>query len=83
MQAAFFLLRVSFTIVRATHFMRTTPVAQWKSQSQKFDESIRSAAESILGAPFPTNVTASLLRRIADHADIADHVNEERLAVTP
>ena len=52
LQSAFFLLRVSFTIVRATHFMRTTPLAQWREQAVKFDDTIRAAAESILGAPF-------------------------------
>ena len=56
-QSAFFLLRVSFTIVRAVHFMRTTPLAKWRVQAEKFDSSIRSAAESILGL---TNVTVKL-----------------------
>ena len=28
-QAATYLLRVSFSIVRAVHFMRTTPLVQW------------------------------------------------------
>jgi len=31
-QAAMYLLRVSFSIVRATHHMRTTPLEQWKEQ---------------------------------------------------
>ena len=31
-QAATYLLRVSFSIVRAVHFMRTTPLDQWKLQ---------------------------------------------------
>ena len=30
-QAATYLLRVSFSIVRAVHFMRTTPLEQWNS----------------------------------------------------
>ena len=32
-QSATYLLRVSFSIVRAVHFMRTTPLAQWKEQA--------------------------------------------------
>ena len=31
-QAATYLLRVSFSIVRAVRFMRTTPLVQWKSK---------------------------------------------------
>jgi hypothetical protein len=37
-QSAFFLLRTSFNIVRATHFMRTTPLAKWKLQAEQFDK---------------------------------------------
>ena len=48
-QSAFFLLRVSFSIVRATHFMRTTPLSHWTNESTEFDLEIRSAAETILG----------------------------------
>ena len=33
-QSAFFLLRTSFSIVRATHFMRTTPRAKWRKQAK-------------------------------------------------
>ena len=29
-QAATYLLRVSYSIVRAVHFMRTTPLGQWR-----------------------------------------------------
>ena len=52
-QAAFFLLRTSFNIVRATHFMRTTPLAQWKVEAEKFDQQIWDAAQGILGLQFP------------------------------
>jgi len=45
MQSAFFLLRTSFSIVRATHFMRTTPLAQWEKQAKKFDQQIWDAAQ--------------------------------------
>ena len=31
-QSAMFLLRVSYSIVRAVHFMRTTPLHQWRRQ---------------------------------------------------
>jgi len=76
-QAAFFLLRVSYTIVRATHFMRTTPLVKWQKQAVKFDETVRAAAENILGAPFTDQCYRlachlSLgLRRTVDHAAIA------------
>ena len=39
-QAATYLLRVSFSIVRAVHFMRTTPLSQWQQQAVKFDSMI-------------------------------------------
>ena len=50
-QAALYLLRVSFSIVRAVHFMRTTPLRQWESESLVFDMKVRDAAEKIIGAP--------------------------------
>ena len=39
-QAALFLLRLSFGIVRATHFMRTTPLSLWSKQAEQFDRKI-------------------------------------------
>ena len=61
--------------------MRTTPFAHWKSAGEKFDETIRGVAESILGFPFTSEaytqacLTPSLgglgLRRTVDHADAA------------
>ena len=36
-QAAIFLLRLSFGICRATHFMRTTPLSGWSKHAAKFD----------------------------------------------
>ena len=42
-QSAFYLLRVSFSIVRAVHFMRTTPLEHWKDQATKFDLTLRRA----------------------------------------
>ena len=52
MQSAFFLLRTSFSIVRATHFMRTTPLGKWRKQAKRFDKEIWDAAQSILGLVF-------------------------------
>ena len=48
-QAALYLLRVSFSAVRATHFMRTTPLSSWEEQAFAFDLNVRGAAEKILG----------------------------------
>ena len=80
-QAATYLLRVSFSIVRAVHFMRTTPLNQWQQQAVKFDSMIRKAIESILGYPMddPTFAQACLtprlgglgLRKVIEHANFA------------
>ena len=77
-QAALFLLRTSYGIVRATHFMRTTPLAHWKQQAERFDKEVRKLAEDILGSPLDDRawaqacLTPSLgglgLRRVVDHA---------------
>src|ERR1043165_6218847 len=77
-QSAFYLLRVSFSIVRAVHFMRTTPLEQWKDQATRFDLTLRRAAEQILGFPMSdsTYTQAALtptlgglgLRRCIEHA---------------
>jgi len=50
-QSASFLLRVSFSSVRATHFMRTTPLSHWHSVASSFDSSVRRTFESIVGFP--------------------------------
>ena len=50
-QAAAFLLRVSFSSVRATHFMRTTPLSHWRAVATNFDSQIRRAFELIVGFP--------------------------------
>jgi len=81
-QSAFYLLLVSFSIVRATHFMRTTPLDDWVEESADFDLKIRTAAETILGFVFEDEssypqacLTPSLggfgLRRTAVHAGTA------------
>ena len=81
MQSAFFLLRTSFNIVRANHFMRTTPLAKWRRQAEKFDSEIWDAAQSILGLTMSEQswkqacLTPRLgglgLRKVVDHAEIA------------
>src|SRR3982751_1408328 len=80
-QAATYLLRVSFSVVRAVHFMRTTPVDQWQKQAKSFDTMIRSAIENILGFPMGDNAFAQAcitpklgglgLRKAVEHADVA------------
>ena len=80
-QAATYLLRISYSIVRAVHFMRTTPLKQWKEQGDKFDGMMRNAAERILGFPMSNDafkqaaLTPKLgglgLRKTAEHADFA------------
>ena len=80
-QSAFFLLRTSFSIVRATHFMRTTPLKKWKQEAVKFDKQIWDAAQSILGLQIPEQIWKQVcltprlgglgLRRVVDHAEIA------------
>ena len=84
-QAASYLLRVSFSIVRAVHFMRTTPLTQWAEQAAKFDKMIRKAIEQILGFPMSDPVFAQAcltprlgglgLRKVTDHANLAFHAS--------
>jgi len=84
-QAAAYLLRVSFSIVRAVHFMRTTPLAQWREQASKFDGMIRNAIEKILGFPMDDTTFAQAcltprlgglgLRKVVEHADLAYHAS--------
>src|SRR6478609_5165999 len=50
-QAATYLLRVSYSIVRAVHFMRTVPLSKWIEQATTFDSMVRKAIEDILGCP--------------------------------
>ena len=84
-QAASYLLRVSFSIVRAVHFMRTTPLTQWLEQAAKFDKMIRKAIEQILGFPMSDPVFAQAcltprlgglgLRKVTEHANLAFHAS--------
>ena len=80
-QTASYLLSVSYSIVRAVHFMRTTPLDFWREQSSKFDSMVRRACERILGFPMndTTYAQATLtpklgglgLRRSVEHANLA------------
>src|SRR6185312_16442225 len=68
-------------IVRAVHFMRTTPFQQWEKQGEKFDGMVRGAAEKILGCSMSERVFAQAaltpklggigLRKSVEHADFA------------
>ena len=78
-QAAMYLLRLSYGIVRANHFMRTTPLSQWEAIAVKFDLCVREAVGQILGTTFPgdsyeqacmsTKIGGLGIRRVADHAN--------------
>jgi hypothetical protein len=80
-QSALFLLRTSFSIVRATHFMRTTPFRKWAKVAEQFDKQIWDATQNIMALQIPEQawkqacLTPRLgglgLRRIVDHAEIA------------
>jgi hypothetical protein len=80
-QSALFILRSSYGITRATHFMRTTPLSQWREEAVQFDHKIRTTAENILGFPFTerayrqvstsSSVGGLNLRQLAEHADVA------------
>ena len=52
-QAAMYLLRLSYGIVRANHFMRTTPLLQWEQVAADFDTCVRDTVSEILGSTFP------------------------------
>src|SRR3954454_19862915 len=77
-QAAMYLLRLSYGIVRANHFMRTTPLPQWEQVASKFDACVRETVAQILGTTFPgdsyaqacvsTKIGGLGVRRTVDHA---------------
>ena len=77
-QAAIFLLRLSFGIVRATFFMRTTPQSLWVKQAEQFDKKICHTVFHCLGlkptpeaydqASVSTTIGGLGVRRIVDHA---------------
>src|SRR3954466_11642515 len=80
-QAALFLLRLSFGIVRATHFMRTTPLSLWSKQAEQFDRKICHTNFQCLGlkpveeaydqVSVSTKIGGLGIRRIVDHAKSA------------
>jgi len=80
-QSAMYLLRLSFGIVRANHFMRTTPLHQWEEHAKKFDATIRGATELIIKHNLPsaaydqacvsTRFGGLGIRKVVDHAPIA------------
>jgi len=80
-QVAMYLLRLSYSIVRANHFMRTTPLSQWQDQATVFDKLIRDSTELILGLRLPeaaydqacvsTRSGGFGIRRARDHAPLA------------
>jgi len=75
-QAALYLLRLSFGICRATHFMRTTPLSLWSEQAAKFDSVVGHTVFQCLGLkPVPeaydqasvsTKIGGLGIRRIVD-----------------
>ena len=77
-QAAMYLLRLSYGIVRANHFMRTTPLPQWDEVAAKFDACVREAVVKIIGTTFPddsyvqacvsTKIGGLGIRRVVEHA---------------
>ena len=91
-QAATYLLRVSYSIVRAVHFMRTTPLHRWQKQAVSFDAMMRSEIERILGFPMSdlTFAQACLtpklgglgLRKTVEHADLAFHASWHESQIT-
>jgi len=77
-QAAIFLLRLSFGIVRANHFMRTTPLSLWAKQAEEFDSKVchtvfqclglKPTAEAYEQVSVSTTIGGLGVRRIVDHA---------------
>lgn len=80
-QAAMYLLRLSYGIGLANHYMRTTPFSQWEAVAAKFALCIRDAVAQLLGTTFPREFYAQAcistqfgglgIPRVADHADVA------------
>jgi len=68
-QAAAYLLRVSFSIVRAC--MPCAQLAQWCEQASKFDSMIHNAIEKILGSRDDTTFAHAGLRKVVEQAELA------------
>jgi hypothetical protein len=80
-QIAMYLLRLSYGIVRANHFMRTTPLFQWLDHAKKFDELVCDTTEKILRTPLTKAAYDQAcvssrsggfgIRKVEDHAPVA------------
>jgi len=91
-QAAMYLVRLSYGIVRANHFMRTTPLAQWEEIATQFDTQVRDTVAHILGINFPgdsylqacvsTKIGGLGIRRTVDHATPAYYASMFEARVT-
>ena len=78
-QAAIYLMRISYSSVRATHFMRTTPLSNWHSIAKNFDALLRKTFSFIVGLPLPSRAYTQMcltpklggfgLRQVEAHAD--------------
>src|SRR5438270_9393671 len=80
-------------IVRATHFMRTTPLSLWSKQAGEFDEKVSQTVFQCLGlkptdeayaqASVSTTIGGLGVRRILDHANGAFTASCHEAQVTP
>ena len=74
-QAATYLLQVSFCIIRAVHFMRTTPLVQWKQQAEKFDVMYPMDDPTFAQACLTPRLGGLGLRKVVEHAGLAFHAS--------
>ena len=87
-QAAIFLLRLSFGIVRATHFMRTTPLSLW-SKHEKVSQTVfqclglKPTDEAYAQASVSTTIGGLGVRRILDHAFTASWYEAQVITAGP
>jgi hypothetical protein len=89
-QAAYYMLRSSYSIVRATHFSRCAPLPTWLDAATDFDLTVRDTAEKILCFPITdtmydqasmsSSVGGLSLRKVTAHASGAFNAswNESR-----
>ena len=72
-QAAFYLLRVSYSIVRAVHFMRTTPLEHWRDHAKKLRQ-----ADAQGGGDHPRHSLArTLVQTVLSHPQARRHGHAE------
>ena len=67
-QSAMYLLRLSYGIIRANHFMRTTPLLQWSVHAVEFDKIVLNTTQSILGCTLPPLLMIRLVSPLASAA---------------